>query len=107
MRYLIAAGADVNFQRWKWGETALIDSAVAGKMEAVKLLLANGALVIPKEDVKDHDDAVGVAEKNGHKAIANLLRAALKKQQRVGKSRVKSRGNSPVPAVPEEGLHHD
>ena len=81
MRYLIKAGANVNAERAKWGETALDDAAANGHMEAVKLLLAHGARIEVSQE-KHGSDPIRAATKEGHAEVAELLRHRLRRQSR-------------------------
>ncbi len=72
IRALLVGGADPN-TRGKW-VTALENTVRKGDVEAVVALLAGGA--DPNLQDEDGDTALKLAEKEGHSAIAGMLRKA-------------------------------
>lgn len=72
VRYHLRQGIDPNYQHPELLTTALIESAMHGHLEVVKLLLENGA----KPEVKSiffGYTALEIAKIKKHKAIINLL----------------------------------
>jgi len=74
-KLLVEAGADVNAQDHRSGETALQLAALYNQIETVRYLLEQGA----RADVADLDGYTPliVAEKRGHQEVAELLRKSL------------------------------
>lgn len=76
---LIAAGADVNKRNTSSGRTPLIDAAINGNAEIVKMLLEAGAdknarVVLYGQEVDEN--ALTTAVNNGNSEIADILRRA-------------------------------
>lgn len=73
---LIANGADVNGPKANvYGRSALEAAAEHGRFNIVQLLLDAGATSVDLAGVR-HGDAIVLAERNGHGAIADILRAS-------------------------------
>ena len=70
-KMLVEAGADVNAQNHRSGETALQLAALYNRIETVRYLLEQGA----RADVADLDGFTPLilAEKRGHKEVVELL----------------------------------
>lgn len=78
---LLKAGADVN--AISGGLTALDWAAANGETPIVKILLSQGARVDATRGQKTN--AIAVAERNGHRDIVRILKAALKSKKSVKK----------------------
>ncbi|KAL3454222.1 ankyrin [Aspergillus insuetus] len=90
-RRLIDLGANINAPPApRNGCTALEGAATHGRTDLLHLLLDCGALVIGPHGEQQYQNAVGMAEQNGHHAASRLLRAFREQKEAEANARLPS-----------------
>ncbi|OTB18705.1 hypothetical protein K445DRAFT_19308 [Daldinia sp. EC12] len=74
-KQLIGLGANINVDRSPWqNRSALECAAENGRIDMIQLLLSSGASTTGRWR-RDYIQAIAIAERNGHRATAQLLRS--------------------------------